>query len=114
MNDPRLQGRQNSAYRSAPHFKSEGRKQKAEVNLVRPRALPSNPRIAVLAISSPSEPDRIQAAKQHLETHGARVTLASNFAHAHRGYLAGSDEERLEELNRFLRSDDFDAFFFTR
>jgi len=114
MNDPRLQGRQNSAYRSAPHFKSEGRKQKAEVTLTRPRALPPNPHIAVLAISSPSETERIQQAKQHLESRGVRVTIADNIAHSHRGYLAGTDDERLEELNRFLNSDRFDAFFFTR
>jgi muramoyltetrapeptide carboxypeptidase len=82
--------------------------------LVPPRALPSNPRIAVLAISSPSETDRIQQAKQNLERQGVRVTLASNIAHLHRGYLAGTDDERVEELNRYLNSDDYDAFFFTR
>jgi muramoyltetrapeptide carboxypeptidase len=104
MNDPRPSGRQNSAYRSAPHSSV----------LVKPRAISRNARIAVLAISSPSEPDRIQQAKAHLESRGARVTLASNFAHSHRGYLAGSDDERLAELNHFLNSDEYDAFFFTR
>ena len=83
-------------------------------HLVKPRALPANPRIAVLAISSPSEADRIEEAKRHLESLGARVTLAPNFLHSHRGYLAGSDDERAETLNRFLNSDDYDAFFFTR
>jgi len=84
------------------------------MNLVLPRALPSNPHIAVLAISSPSEAVRIDEAKQRLEAHGARVTIASNIAHSHRGYLAGSDDERLEELNRYLNSDEFDAFLFSR
>ncbi len=82
--------------------------------LIRPRALPSNPRVAVLAISSPSESERIQEAKQRLEARGARVTIAGNIAHSHRSYLAGPDDERLEELNRFLNSDEYDAFFFTR
>jgi len=68
----------------------------------------------VLAISSPSEIDRIEQAKRNLEARGARVTLAGNFAHRHRGYLAGTDDERLEELNRYLNSAEFDAFFFTR
>src|SRR5690349_15258712 len=71
-------------------------------HLVKPRALPSNPHIAVLAISSPSEADRIEIAKQHLEARGARVTIAPNIAHSHRGYLAGPDDERVETLNRFL------------
>jgi muramoyltetrapeptide carboxypeptidase len=82
--------------------------------LMPPRALPKNPRIAVLAISSPSEIERIEQAKQRLESQGARVTLADNIAHAHRGYLAGSDQERAQELNQYLNSDAFDAFFFAR
>jgi len=115
MNDPRPRGKQNSAYRSAPHSsKAEGGKQKAEVILVKPRALPHNAHIAVLAISSPSEVDRIEQAKRNLESRGARVTLAENFARRHRGYLAGPDDERLAELNQYLNSAEFDAFFFTR
>ena len=84
------------------------------MNLVRPRALPSNPRIAILATSSPSETERIQEAARRLVSHGARVTIAGNIAHSHRGYLAGSDDERLQELNDHLRSDAFDAFMFSR
>src|SRR5262249_35673174 len=115
MNDPRPRGKQNSAYRSAPHSsKAEGGRQKAEVVLVKPRALPNNPHIAVLPISSPSEIERIAQAKKNLEARGARVTIADNFAHRHRDYLAGTDDERVEELNRYLNSAEFDAFFFTR
>jgi muramoyltetrapeptide carboxypeptidase len=82
--------------------------------LAPPRAITRSARIAVLAISSPSELDRIEEAKRDLEAHGARVTLAENIAHRFRGYLAGDDDERVAELNRFLNSDDFDAFFFAR
>src|SRR2546425_10762868 len=52
--------------------------------------------------------------KKNLEAKGLRVPLAPNFANRHRGYLAGTDDERLQELNQFLNSDEFDAFFFTR
>jgi len=82
--------------------------------LAPPRAITRSARIAVLAISSPSEIDRIDEAKRHLEAQGARVTLASNIAHRFHGYLAGDDDERVTELNRFLNSDEFDAFFFSR
>ena len=82
--------------------------------MIRPRAFPSRGHIAVLAISSPSEIDRIEQAKAHLEEHGVRVTLAPNIDAHHRGYLAGSDDERLKTLNQFLNSDEFDAFFFAR
>jgi muramoyltetrapeptide carboxypeptidase len=83
--------------------------------LRKPRALPKNPHIAVLAASGPSEPERIEQGKRNLEARGVRVTLAPNIARkgAH-SYLAGDDDERLENLNRFLRSDEFDAFFFSR
>ncbi|HEX7678571.1 MAG TPA: LD-carboxypeptidase, partial [Thermoanaerobaculia bacterium] len=82
--------------------------------LIRPGALPRNGRIVVLAISSPSEMPRIKAAARALEERGLRVTLGANIDHRHRGYLAGDDDERLEELNHYLKSDDVDAFFFAR
>lgn len=82
--------------------------------LIRPRALPRNGRVVVLAISSPSELPRIEAAAGTLEERGLRVTLSANIDHRHRGYLAGNDDERLTELNHYLRSDDIDAFFFSR
>jgi len=82
--------------------------------LIPPRALQRNGRIVVLAISSPSEMPRIEAGVRALEQRGLRVTLAKNIDHRYRGYLAGIDDERLEQLNHYLRSDDVDAFFFAR
>ena len=82
--------------------------------MIRPRAFPQNGHIAVLAISSPSELQRIEEAKRHLEERGVRVTLAPNIDAHYRGYLAGTDDERLQTLNQFLNSDEFDAFFFAR
>jgi muramoyltetrapeptide carboxypeptidase len=82
--------------------------------LTRPTPLARNGRIVVLAISSPSELPRIEAAKRNLERYGLTVTLAENIAHGHRGYLAGSDDERAEQLNHYLRSSEFDAFLFAR
>jgi muramoyltetrapeptide carboxypeptidase len=82
--------------------------------LIPPRALQRNGRVVILAISSPSELPRIEAGVRALEERGLRVTLATNIDHRHRGYLAGSDDERLEQLNHYLKSDEFDAFFFAR
>ncbi|HUP63175.1 MAG TPA: LD-carboxypeptidase [Thermoanaerobaculia bacterium] len=86
----------------------------SSIPLTRPRALPESAHIAVLAASSPSEQSRIVRAAHRLEARGHRVTLAKNIDHHHRGYLAGTDDERTEELNRFLRSDEYDAFCFAR
>lgn len=82
--------------------------------LIPPRALQRSGHVVVLAISSPSEMARIEAGVRTLESRGLRVTLASNIDHRHRGYLAGDDDERLEQLNHYLKSDDVDAFFFAR
>lgn len=82
--------------------------------LTRPRPLLPNSHIAILAASSPSEMPRIEEAVRHLEEYGLRITLADNIAHRHRGYLAGSDDERLEILNHYLRSDQYDGFLFAR
>ena len=82
--------------------------------LTKPRALPPNARIAVLAASGPSDVRRIEEAARHLEARGMSVTLASNIGARHRHYLAGDDDFRVAELNRHLRSDQFDGFFFAR
>ena len=86
----------------------------ATSSLRRPGPLRPPAHVAVLAASSPSEMGRIEQGARHLEQYGLRVTLAENIARHHRGYLAGSDEERLETLNRYLRSDAYDAFLFAR
>jgi len=80
--------------------------------LIAPKALPPNGTIAVCAASGPSERARIIEAARHLEARGYRVVIAGNVDHRHRDYLAGSDAERLAELNHYLRSADNDAIFF--
>jgi muramoyltetrapeptide carboxypeptidase len=80
-----------------------------------PRALRPNAHIAVLAISSPSERARIETAARAIEQRGYRVSIAENVDHhdSRASYLAGSDSERIEQLNHYLRSD-VDAIFFAR
>ncbi len=82
--------------------------------LRRPAPLSKQGHVAVLAISSPSTVERIELAKQNLEAFGLQVTLAENLFQKRRTYLAGEDDFRLEEINRFLRDPSFDAFFFSR
>jgi len=82
--------------------------------LIAPRALPENAHIAILAPAGPSDRIRIEEGARAIESRGHRVTIAANIDHRHRGYLAGTDEERAEELNRAFRSPEYDAFFFAR
>jgi muramoyltetrapeptide carboxypeptidase len=58
---------------------------------------------------------RIEEAAAKLEAQGLRVTLAANIAATgEHDYLAGTDDVRAETFNQFLRSDDYDAYFFAR
>jgi len=82
--------------------------------LTRSKPLTKTSHVAVLATSSPSDLPRIQEAVAHLQEYGLRVTLAENIDHRHRNYLAGTDDERAEVLNRFLRSPEYDGFLFAR
>jgi muramoyltetrapeptide carboxypeptidase len=82
--------------------------------LTLPRALPPNGHIAVCAISGPSSIERVRLGAARLEQRGYRVTIADNVDHNFRGYLAGEDDERVEKLNFYLRSDDVDAILFSR
>jgi len=86
----------------------------SSIRLQRPKAVKPASHIAVLAASGPSELARIEVAARAIETRGHRVTLAGNIDHRYRSYLAGTDDERVEELNHCFRSDEFDAFFFAR
>jgi muramoyltetrapeptide carboxypeptidase len=83
-------------------------------SLTKPRKLPERAHIAVLAAAGPAILDNIREGARAIERRGHRVTLAENIDWKHRGYLAGTDDERAEILNRFLRSPEYDAFFFAR
>lgn len=96
------------------HVTSSILNSQSSIQLQRPRALKANAHIAVLAASGPSELSRISEAARSIEQRGHRVTFAHNIDHRYRGYLAGNDDERAEELNRFFRASEFDAFFFAR
>ena len=82
--------------------------------LVRPRALRPGDHIGVIAASSTATEERVSQAAESLRKQGFRVTLAGNLFERERSYLAGSDLRRAEELNRLLRDDSIDAFFFSR
>jgi muramoyltetrapeptide carboxypeptidase len=81
--------------------------------LKKPRRLPPGAHVAVLAISGPSEAERIESAAERLRAHGLRVTIAGNVAERSHLYLAGDDDLRLGEINKAFAAD-YDAFLFAR
>jgi muramoyltetrapeptide carboxypeptidase len=82
--------------------------------LKKPRRLPPGAHVAVLAISGPSDLERIEAAADRLRGRGLRVTIASNVGERSHLYLAGEDDRRLAEINKAFADDRYDAFLFAR
>lgn len=82
--------------------------------LIRPRALKPGDQIAIVGASSSATPERTGTAAEWLRNRGFRVKLAGNLFETERTYLAGPDDRRATELNRFLRDSSVDAFFFSR
>jgi muramoyltetrapeptide carboxypeptidase len=79
-----------------------------------PTALPPGGRIAVLAASSSADRERVERGGAWLADRGFSVTYAENAFTRDLSYLAGSDDERVNTINTFLRDPSFDAYFFTR
>jgi muramoyltetrapeptide carboxypeptidase len=69
---------------------------------IRPRALQSADLVALVGTSGWVRPERAAAAVQQLTAWGLRVRLGDNALRRH-FYLAGTDEERLADLNAAFR-----------
>lgn len=80
----------------------------------RPPALLKTGRIAVAAPSSAAlDSAHVEAGLEVLRSRGLHVEAERAFVESH-GYLSGTDEERLDEMNEFLRRDDLEAIICLR
>lgn len=72
----------------------------------KPSHLSPGDRIAIIAPSSPpKQQEQLETGIRRLQDAGYRVEVGREVL-TPRGYLAGTDAERLEEFNRYLRRDD--------
>lgn len=86
----------------------------APLSLHKPPPLRPGDTVAVLApASAPLDVSKLDAGVDYLRGLGYHVERGRRELRPH-GYLSGTDEERLEELNRFLRRDDVRAIFCAR
>ena len=69
----------------------------------RPHALKSGDAVALVCPASPIQADSVRRAKGYLEKHGYKVQLGKHLSAPFLCDLSGTDEERLEDLNGFLR-----------
>ncbi|KAB3535435.1 LD-carboxypeptidase [Alkaliphilus pronyensis] len=66
--------------------------------MIKPKALKAGDTIAVVAPSSPADPEKVKNAKLQLEALGFNVIMGKSCHQVH-GYLAGEDELRANDIN---------------
>lgn len=79
----------------------------------RPAALREGDQVMLVSPAGPLRPERLELGTKLLTDWGLRVSLAPN-VHAHDGYLAGSDDQRLADVNLALREPEVRAVICTR
>lgn len=83
------------------------------MTLVKPPRLRRGAVLGLIAPGSPPKPDRVERGVRYLERLGYRVKLGAHVAKTH-GAHAGTDAERLADLNAMLRDPQVDAIFALR
>jgi muramoyltetrapeptide carboxypeptidase len=84
------------------------------MRIVKPKKLKKGEVIGIISpASSPDDMTRIEAGVKYLENLGYRVEVGKNVGKVH-GYLAGSNEERLEDIHYMFGKKDVKAIFCTR
>ena len=83
------------------------------MKLRKPAALKRNETIAVLAPSSPVEPERLRQGMRELEAIGYHVVLGRT-VFARRGFFAGEHQQRAEEFLAFVEDPKVRAIFCAR
>ena len=84
------------------------------MDIVKPRKLDKGDLIGLITPASlPSDLSRINKGVSYLENMGYHVEVGKNVG-AQRGYLAGNDEQRLQDLHDMFANDDVKAIFCVR
>ncbi len=83
------------------------------MNLIKPKNLNKGDTIAIIAPSGEVNIEKIKSAVQYFENKGYKVKLGANLSKC-RNYLAGSDNERAEDLNNAFADKDVNAIVCAR
>lgn len=78
--------------------------------ILKAKALQPGDTIAIIAPAKPLQREAIMLAKERLEAMGFKVKIPDNLFRTH-GYLAGTDEERADELMDAFTDKEVDAIF---
>lgn len=84
------------------------------MKLIKPKKLKKGDVIGIISPASfPKDTSKIEKGVVYLEKLGYRVEVAKNVGKAH-GYLAGTDEERLEDLHSMFKNKNINAIMCVR
>jgi muramoyltetrapeptide carboxypeptidase len=85
------------------------------MKIIKPPALPRGATIGIISPSSPQrDEERLKRGVRYLESLGYQVKIGHHVYARHGGYLAGTDEQRAEDLHSMFRDPDVSAIFCAR
>ncbi|MEM7559587.1 MAG: LD-carboxypeptidase, partial [Planctomycetota bacterium] len=76
-----------------------------------PPALRAGDRVIFVAPAGPVDAGKVEKARKVFEAHGLEVIVPKSLVSRRKGYLAGSDAERLEELNNAINEPNIAGIF---
>ncbi|MEC8557995.1 MAG: LD-carboxypeptidase [Planctomycetota bacterium] len=82
-----------------------------ELGWIAPPALREDDKVVFVAPAGPVDSAKVETARRTFETQGLEVVVPRSLASRSRGYLAGSDAERLEELNNAIADPNIAGIF---
>lgn len=85
------------------------------MNILKPQPLKPGSTIGIISPASPQrDPDRLHRGITYLESKGYEVKIGKYALESHAGYLAGTDEQRIEDIHAMFADDSIDAIMCAR
>ena len=85
------------------------------MNIIKPMPLQEGATIGIISPASPQrDSTRLERGIAYFESKGYTIKLGANALHSTAGYLAGSDEERISDIESMFADDSIDAIFCAR
>lgn len=85
------------------------------MNIIKPKPLQDGAIIGIISPASPQrDPSRLDRGIAYFESKGYTIRLGKNALKSTAGYLAGTDEERIADIESMFSDDSIDAIFCAR
>lgn len=85
------------------------------MNIIKPKSLHDGAKIGIISPASPQRDSaRLERGIAYLESKGYTIQLGKNALKSTAGYLAGTDEERIADIESMFSDDSIDAIFCAR